>query len=803
MTTTTSRAILTAVVLALACGAVLGDGMIVPVRPDIRVRGSWAVKYHHVNVLVRDQIASVSIDQEFVNTSSGMIEVEYLFPVPPGAAIDSMTLIVDGKEFAARLLEADEARRIYENIVRQKKDPALLEYAGFGLYKTRAFPLQPGKPCKVIVTYKNVCRKDGDLVEVWYPLNTEKFSARAIDSVRVRVDIKSPADIGPVYSPTHSLKVERKDPRHVIATYEVEKALPTSDFQVFYQASNRKIGATLVAYARDPKKDGHFMMLVSPNPRGGKDQVLAKDVVAVFDHSGSMSGQKLDQAKQALIYVLQHLGGEDRFNVIVYNDTVEPCFDKLVDLAGGKNVAKALDVVDRLEATGGTNIHEALQVAMKTIAASRKGGDAKKPSPRPAYVIFMTDGLPTVGPTEEKDILADTAKANQGLGARLFTFGVGYQPNVRLLDKLADGHAGRSEYVKPKEAIETKVAKLYNKIKNPVMTSLTVALQGVKLRDVYPRELGDLFDGDQIVVFGRFDPRTVAKLPRKGDARRATLVIKGAYQGKERAFEYNVDLPDNAADSRFAFVEKIWAVRRVGYLMDQIQLHGKNKEVVDELIRLSKTYGIMTPYTSFLAEETTPLRVAAARDRAEGRLRELGGAVSGEEAHRAADMRKKLKSEDKTGPATAPPAPAPAKPADPHGRPRPGMPGRTGGDADGKGGKDLTPPTPPRELALRGTASYGSSTKADYEGEKVEYVAGVRTVGNMSLYRRGTVWVASSAGDLDPSKDQAKYTVVERYSKEYFELIRANNVDENKVMASQGEKEELLLRLRGKAYLVK
>ena len=143
--TKTGRLLLAAIVLALAGGTVWADGMIVPVRPEIRVRGSWAVKYHHVNILVRDQVASVSIDQEFINTGRGMIEVEYLFPVPPEAAIDSMTMIVDGKEFAARLMKADEARRIYESIVRQKKDPALLEYAGFGLYKTRAFPLEGAK----------------------------------------------------------------------------------------------------------------------------------------------------------------------------------------------------------------------------------------------------------------------------------------------------------------------------------------------------------------------------------------------------------------------------------------------------------------------------------------------------------------------------------------------------------------------------------------------------------------------------------------------------------------------------------
>ena len=747
-----TRVILIAALLTMVLLPVefaLADGMIVPIRRDIRVRGSWAVKYHHVNVLVRDQVAAVSIDQAFVNTGKGMIEVEYLFPVPPAAAIDSMTLVVDGKEFTAKLLKADEARKIYEDIVRKKKDPALLEYAGFGLYKTRAFPLQPGKPCKVIVTYKGVCKKDQSLVEVWYPLNTEKYSAKAIDSVRVNVDVKSKSDIGPVYSPTHSLNVKRKAPNHVIATYEVKKALPTTDFQLFYKAANEKIGASLVTHQGDSKTDGHFMMLVSPNPRNANTAVLAKNVIAVFDHSGSMSDKKIAQAKDALRFVLKNLNSEDKFNVVSYNDSVETFFGTMV-AANKEKITVALDMVDRLEATGGTNIHEALQVALK------QAGDSKRPS----YIIFLTDGQPTVGKVEEKDILYETKTANK-CGARIFTFGVGYQPNVRLLDKLAIQNKGRSDYVKPTEPIETKVASLYNKIKNPVMTGLKIKLHGIKLKDMYPRELGDLFDGDQIVVVGRYECQ--------GGGRKSTLVVNGVYQGKERAFEYNVTLRPPGKDMRYVFVEKIWATRRVGYLMDQIQLSGKSKEVIDELIRLSKKYGIMTPYTSFLADETTRLhRPAEVRLKAAGSVSGLARETDGFGGQNAAKMRRSLNDSEQVAPASAPM-----------------IVGRDG--RPGKGG---------------GVRQYGSSSKKSYEGGKYDYVKGLRNVGNTSLYRRGRLWIASSASKLDPAKDADKIKKVKRFSTEYFDLIRRNSVAENQVMASQQDNEEMLLVLRGQAYQI-
>ncbi|MCP4379799.1 MAG: VWA domain-containing protein, partial [bacterium] len=456
--------------------------------------------------------------------------------------------------------------------------------------------------------------------------------------------------------------------------------------------------------------------------------------------------KKIAQAKEALKFVLKNLNPEDNFNVVSYNDSVETFFATMVT-ANKEKVTVALDMVDRLEATGGTNIHEALQVALKQVGESK----------RPSYIIFLTDGQPTVGKTDEKDILYETKSANK-CGARIFTFGVGYDPNVRLLDKLAIQNKGRSDYVKPTEPIETKVASLYNKIKNPVMTGLKIKLQGVKIKDMYPRELGDLFDGDQIVVVGRYQCQ--------GAKNRSTLVVNGIYQGKERAFEYNVTIHPPGKDMRYVFVEKIWATRRVGYLMDQIQLSGKSKEVIDELIRLSKKYGIMTPYTSFLADETTRLhRPSEVRKRANKDLSALANDTDGFAGQNAAKMRGSLNESTVATPQSAP---------------------TVAGKAKGSGG----------------VRQHGSSSKESYEGGKADYVNGLRNVGNTSLYQRGRVWIASSASKLDPEKDADKIKKIKRFSTEYFELVSKNTVAENQVMASQQADEEILLVLRGQAYQI-
>ena len=780
------RVVAALLVIGAFAGIAAADGFIVPIRPiphphhpiihphrPIPLRGSWAVKYHHVDIRVRDQVATVNIDQEFVNTGKVVMEVEYLFPVPPGAAIDAMTLVVDGKEFAARLLPADEARRIYESIVRKKKDPALLEYAGFGLYRTKAFPLEPGKPCKVLVRYRNVCKKDQNLIEVWYPLNTEKFSSKAIEDVKVVVDIKEKAgDITAVYSPTHDLSVERKEPRHVIATYHVTKTTPTTDFQVFYKSANEDVGATLLTHQPDPKKDGYFLLLVSPNPRSAKRNIAPKDVVVVFDHSGSMSGEKIGQAKGALEFILNNLNENDRFNVVAYNDAVETFFDGMVD-AGNKNVEEARERLDAIDATGGTNIHEALTTAMKMLS----GG--KKKNGRPAYVIFLTDGLATVGKTNEKDIVADTKSAN-GRGVRLFAFGVGYKVNVRLLDKLVGDNGGRSDYVKPKEPIESKVSSLYAKIKNPVMTNLKLKIADVRLLDMYPRDLGDLFEGDQIVVAGRYVAGDPAKRRSLGHgADRGQLVITGMYEGKERGFEYPVTFRPPGKDSRFIFVEQIWAVRRVGFLLDEIQINGEKKEIVDELVRLSTQYGIMTPYTSFLADETTRLAAPARELRAkaaEGLARDFAHADRGGARAQAGGIVRQKLSQAKSAPS---------------------------GGGYGGSGKGLAPTEAAAVAANDAVVMVGNASTGRYEEERSEIVRGVRNVGGQGLYRRGNVWVAGNATKTDLKKDADKIKDVERFSDAYFELVRKNTVGENQIFASQRASEELVIDLRGQVYRIR
>ena len=255
------------------------------------------VRQHHVDVQIDGQVAVTKVDQTFYNPSGQRLEGTYLFPIPKGAEIDKFEMDVNGEMMEAELLDAKKARGIYEDIVRRAKDPALMEYAGQGLFKVRIFPIEPRSEKRVKLKYTQVVKKDGRIAEYVYPLNTEKFSSRPIKSVALKAEIKSDHIIKSVYSPSHDVDVNRKGDHRVTVGFELSNSKPDTDFQLFYaldSADGDPIGLELLTY-RDKKRkrdeDGYFMLLVSPGAWEKRGKVVEKDVVFVVDTS---KGNELD-----------------------------------------------------------------------------------------------------------------------------------------------------------------------------------------------------------------------------------------------------------------------------------------------------------------------------------------------------------------------------------------------------------------------------------------------------------------------------------------------------------------------------
>jgi Ca-activated chloride channel family protein len=570
------RRLLPVLLLALVwAGPAPARGLLIPQTPDVP---PLEMRSHQVTVTIEDQVAVTRVEQVFRNHTDRPLEATYVFPVPKGASVKKFTMWVDGKEVKGELVEADRARQVYTDIVRRTQDPGLLEYLGNNLLRLRVFPVPARGDQKLSLSYTSVAERDAGLVEYVYPLKTDGQPARTQEKFSIAVSLKSQQPIQNVYSPTHAITVKRPNDRTAHVSFERDQACLDKDFQLFYTPADKDVGLTALPHRPVKSADGYFMLLIAPRAELSRTHHVARDMVFVLDTSSSMAGPKMEQARKALHFCLGQLDPRDRFALMNFATTVNPFSDKLVK-AGRDQVRQARRWVDRLEACGGTAIDDALQAALRMRPADTS---------RPFTVVFFTDGQPTVGETSPEKILANVSARNTH-NTRIFTFGVGDDVNAVLLDRLADQTRAVSTYVRPEEDIEVKVGSLYGKISHPVLTNLKLtAGRGIRLAEVYPAQLPDLFHGSQVVVLGRYHG--------KGHT---ALTLTGNVGKKTREFIYEVNFPAKTNEDR-AFVEDLWARRKVGYLLDQIRQNGEKKELVDEVVALAKKHGITTPYTSYL-----------------------------------------------------------------------------------------------------------------------------------------------------------------------------------------------------------
>ncbi len=554
------------------------DGMIViPTPVPIRDPFPLAVKYHHVDVSIHDSLAKTTIDQEFFNPSGARLEGMYIFPLPKGAVIRNFTMEIDGKMMDAELLDATKARNIYEDIVRRMKDPALLEYMGNGAFKVRIFPIEPRSTKRVKLTYSEALTSDAGVYRYTYPLNTEKFSSALLDDVSIRVALESERGLKTIFCPTHEVEIRRKGARSAVVGFESKRTKPDTDFTLYYSADDKGVGLSLLCH-RVPGENGYFLLTVTPAYDAGR-KAQPKDITFVLDVSGSMAGEKLAQAKRALRFCLANLNRDDRFEIIRFSTEAEALFGRLED-ADEEHVRRAREFVEGLRAIGGTNSEEALTLALK---ANRDETN------RASVVIFITDGKPTVGETDENRLVQRVRDANHN-HLRIFTFGVGDDLNTHFLDKLTEATRAARTYVSEKEDLEVPVSNFFEKIKSPVLVDPQLEFgTGLRVTQSYPRDLPDLFKGSQVTVLGRYS----------GSGESITLT--GTVDGKRVRLPYTAAFV--AREDGNELIAPLWAAQRIGYLLDEIRLHGQERELIDEVTELARRFGIVTPYTSYLIME--------------------------------------------------------------------------------------------------------------------------------------------------------------------------------------------------------
>ncbi len=530
-----------------------------------------------------DQIAHVKSTQIFKNNTGIDLEGTYVFPVPIGADISDFALWFDGRELTSETLPADQAAQIYQQIVATMRDPGLLEYVGDGLIQAHIYPIPAYGTKQVDIEYDWLLPIESGLLRVILPLKLDGYSIDMIESLAITVEIDSPDALGTIYSPTHDVRVDRDGAYRATVSMEKSSHRPTGDFVLYISRPEGAVGLNMLTHGTSDD-EGYFLAMVAPEYDESRVTIVPKDFVCVLDTSGSMAGQKIEQAKDALDFIFRNLNKDDRFRLITFATDIYP-YSRGWDDASSENIDDVRDFIEGISAGGSTNIYGAMEEAL----SYESGRD------RPMYVIFLTDGLPTVGvTTNTAQIIDHTNALNSEVNARLFCFGVGDDVDYPFIDRLARENGGYTANVAPDEDLEQPLSDFYAKIRSPVMTGIEVEIEGARVYDMLPESLPDLFLGSQLILTGRYV-----------GTGSGTVTLTGSVGDDFRRFSYPVYFTDKRDND---FIPRHWATRRVGYLLNQIRLYGENRELVDEITELAQRYGIITPYTSMLVTEDEMMR---------------------------------------------------------------------------------------------------------------------------------------------------------------------------------------------------
>ena len=569
--------------LLILLSSLFADGVIViptpQIPPDEFGPNPFVLEYHHVKVRIENEIAHVEIEEAFKNISNRRVEAQYIFPIIGESYITDFEMVVGDEVLKPKILEKDEARKLYMDIVMKMKDPALLEFMNHRTLSLRIYPFEPQESRRIILKYVQILKKKRGLYRFDYPLKIEGILAEPMKNVEIDVTIRNDNPIADFYSPNFEFDVIERDEKKLHLIFRRESLKPTDDLALFYETGKEEFDASTMFHREE--NEGFFMLSLLPTDLPG-ERALPKNIVIVMDISGSMAGEKIEQAKRAVKFVLENLGREDRFSLIFFNSSV-------LDLTNGKllpasEAESMVKKVDEIEAGGGTNIYEALKRALEILKDHEDENN---------FVVFVTDGIPTVGLKDPRKIvenLGDIILKNE-INLRIFPFGVGYDVNTNLLDSLSLRNGGYSEYVVENVRLDDSIQSFYEKIKTPVLRDVHVEISGVRTFDLHPERIYNIFSNSPIRIFGRYEGCGTAEIRLEGIGQNDEKFSKRWLQ----------TFPCDFEEANNPFIAKIWAQKKIADLALKIKLgEVEYDDVKDEIINLSKKYGIINEFTSYL-----------------------------------------------------------------------------------------------------------------------------------------------------------------------------------------------------------
>lgn len=557
-----------------------------------------------MQVRIRGRQATVRIDQAVRNDGTTPVETRNLWPAPAGIEVRDFRYTVNGAATAAARVEGEKADQVYKNAAQDGDDPRVLRYLGRPFFESPGITIPAGGRVAMRMEYSAELPVEQGVVRFQHPLSTNGFSQLPINRAALRVSIQDQQPIGFFYSPTHAFRWTTGSGGSVEGNLVETNRRMESDLLLYFAPGADPVDVRLLSHRREGM-GGTFLVSVRPGPTAESTvEYVPRDLVFVLDRSGSMAGGKLDQARAGLEFSLSRLNPKDRFSLIWYDTDVHVWRPELQE-AGEADVAAAREALRALRPAGSTNIHGALTRALQLLGKGE----------RPAAVIFLTDGLPTAGVTDISRIRTDVQEANNRK-ARIFVFGVGYDVNVPFLDHLSSENRGDAEYVRPGDNLEARMAAFYEKQAQPILTDLQLALEGVETLDVYPADLPDLFVNGEVLVVGRY------RKPGNG-----TLRLTGLAGAASQTVQKRFRLPER--EPAFDFLPRLWAQRRIGFLLDEVRLRGPKPELLQQITELSREFGILTDYTRSLVDDRVSLDLRSQSAALSTNAARAGGFASG------------------------------------------------------------------------------------------------------------------------------------------------------------------------------
>lgn len=556
------------------------DGMILP---DLASANYMVVRYHDVKVDINDTFAVTRVEQEFYNPHDYPVTGQYIFPVPPGAALTDFQATFGGRQASVIRQNGEDSNIIFYNLIAQRHDPSLLQYAD---WETLTFEINlPARSTrKMTLSYQEILPPSGGMLHYRYVLSTERYSSLPLERASITINIANTRGIGSLYSSSHTVTTEYLAQGRARVTWEDFNTQPVNDFHLFINPAEDGFGGGFLTGSHN--NTDHFLFMFSPERSDRQLEVLPKDIVFVIDRSGSMAGEKIQQAQDALHFILDQLNANDRFSIVGFDDVFSTVADTLLPV-NRDNLTAAHGFVSRLYDRNGTDIEGALQVGLGILENSESRVGASR------MVVFLTDGLPTEGITDPQRIVELVTRTNRSSEARMHVFGVGYDVNTHLLDELASENGGSVTYVQPGDNLEAVLSDFYERIAYPVLTDITVEFDGITVSDIYPQQMPDLFENSTLLLTGRYQGREDGT---------ALITVHGNANGERHTYTYEVALSDK---NNMAFVPGLWATRRIGHLLDIIRVEGESASLVEEVRELGLSYGLITPYTTFIITAQT------------------------------------------------------------------------------------------------------------------------------------------------------------------------------------------------------